>query len=127
MEKIKEDTIINISSETLDSKINNIRLLVVKKKVDDYREIYKYSIEYIQDSDNENIIDIDKGITIYNYYKRLYNGYKIYDNESSLLQTKIIEENLENEKELIVENSKIIYNIIKERGWNQDYYLVYLV
>ena len=41
------DRLTNVSSKTLDSKTNNIQLLVIRKKANDYRGIYKYSIEYI--------------------------------------------------------------------------------
>ena len=85
MEKINEDIIIdidrltNISLEILDSKINNIQLLVIKKGTSDYKGIYRYSIEYIQNDNNENVIDIDRDIIIYGHYKGFYDNYKIYD------------------------------------------------
>ena len=85
MEKTNEGTTIdinklaNISPKTLGSKIDNVQLLVIKKKISDYKEIYIYSIEYIQNDDNENVIDIDKDITIYGHYKGFYDNYKIYD------------------------------------------------
>ena len=103
--------LIDISLDSLDSKINNIQSLVVKKKTSDYKRIYKYSVEYIQNSDNENVIDIDRDITIYSYYKEFYKNYKNYDIESFLLYVEIIEENLKNEEELITKNLKIMYNI----------------
>ena len=117
MEKINEDTttnideLIDISPDSLDSKINNIQPLIVKKKTSDYKRIYKYSVEYIQDSNNENVIDIDKDITIYSYYKEFYKNYRNYDIESFLLQVEIIEENLEKKEELVTENLEMIYNI----------------
>ena len=86
MEEINEDIIIdidrliNISPEILDNKINNVQLLAIKKRINIYKEIYRYSVEYIQNNDNENVIDIDRGTTIYDYYKGFYNNYKIYDN-----------------------------------------------
>ena len=88
MKKIDKDTItdinelIDISSDSLGSEISNIQSLVVKKKTSDYKRIYKYNIEYIQNSDNENVIDIDKDITIYSYYKGFYKNYKNYNIKS---------------------------------------------
>ena len=41
------DGLIDISPDSLDSKINNIQSLIVKKKTSDYKGIYKYSVEYI--------------------------------------------------------------------------------
>ena len=121
MEKTNKNIIINInglvdiSPDSLDSKINNIQPLVVKKKTSDYKKIYKYNVKYIQDSDNKNVIDIDKDITIYTYYKEFYKNYKNYDIRSSLLQIKIIEKNLKNKEELVIENLEIIYNISTQK------------
>ena len=100
MEKINEGTITNInklvdiSSNSLDSKVNNIQSLVFKKKTSDYKGIYKYSVEYIQNSDNENVISIDRGTRIYDYYKEFYENYKDYNIGSFSLQVEIVEENL---------------------------------
>ena len=53
MEKINEDTttninrLIDISPDSLDSEINKLQLLALKKKTSDYKRIYKYSVEYI--------------------------------------------------------------------------------
>ena len=117
MKKINKDIITNIdrlldiSLDSLESKINNIQSLVVKKKISDYKRIYKYSVEYIQNSNNENVIDIDKDITIYSYYKEFYKNYKNYNIKSFSLQIEIVEKNLKNEEGLIIKNLEIIYNI----------------
>ena len=91
MGKINEDIIIDInelvdiSSKTLGSEVNNIQLLAIKKKTSKYKKIYLYSVDYIQNNNNENVIDIEEVITIYNYYKDLYKSYKNYSNKSFLL------------------------------------------
>ena len=96
MKKINKNIITNInglvdiSLNSSSSKINNIQSLVVEKKISDYKGIYKYNVEYVQNSNNKNVIDIDEGITIYSYYKEFYKNYKNYDIRSFLLQIKII-------------------------------------
>ena len=53
MEKINEDIIIDInelvdiSSKTSGSEVDNIQLLTIKKKTSNYKKIYLYSVNYI--------------------------------------------------------------------------------